>query len=194
MKRGTVVKVRCTGKGCRPARLKVEAKRRGTLQLAGKLAAIRLRKGTRLELRITRAGTVGGVVRFSGRKRGIPTRRDLCLPPGGKPGALAVRRRLRHPELRGAAFAGARDPRPVERPGDTPAPHGRRAEHHLGEAAADARAEVRVEQPAGERVEALDGERGGPVDLLADAELERHRAALGQCACRARRRRACASW
>ena len=86
VKRGTVVTVRCTGKGCKPARLKVEAKRRGTLQLAGKLAAIRLRKGTRLELRVTRPGTVGAVVRFSGRKRGIPTRRDLCLPPGGKPG------------------------------------------------------------------------------------------------------------
>jgi len=39
-----------------------------------------------LELRITRAGTVGAVIRFSGRKRGIPTRRDLCLPPGGEPG------------------------------------------------------------------------------------------------------------
>ena len=77
---------RAPGAGCKPAKLKLKATRRGTLQLAGELAAIRLRKGTRLELRITRAGTVGAVIRFSGRKRGIPTRRDLCLPPGGKPG------------------------------------------------------------------------------------------------------------
>lgn len=87
VKRGTRVTVRCKGKGCKPAKLKLKVRKRGgTLQLAHKLRAIRLRKGTRLELHITRLGTIGAAIRFTGRKRGIPGRRDLCLPPGGKPG------------------------------------------------------------------------------------------------------------
>ena len=62
-------------------------KRGRTLDLRKALKGTRLRKGTVLELRITRAGAVSSVVRFTGRRRGIPARRDLCLPPGGKPGA-----------------------------------------------------------------------------------------------------------
>jgi hypothetical protein len=86
VKRGTSVAVRCDGKGCAFKRRTVKAKGR-SLDLRRRLAGMRLRKGTVLELRITRADTLGSVVRFTGRARGIPGRRDLCLPPGGKPGA-----------------------------------------------------------------------------------------------------------
>jgi Ca2+-binding RTX toxin-like protein len=86
VKRRTAVAMRCQGKGCAFKRRTVKAKGR-TLDLRGALAGTRLRKGTVLELRITRAGTLGSVVRFTGRGRGIPSRRDLCVSPGGKPGA-----------------------------------------------------------------------------------------------------------
>jgi hypothetical protein len=79
------VALRCKGNGCAFTRRTVKPKGR-TLDLRRTLAGTRLRKGAVLELRITRAGTLGSVVRFTGRGRGIPSRRDLCLPPGGKPG------------------------------------------------------------------------------------------------------------
>jgi hypothetical protein len=87
VKAGTAVKMRCAGKGCAFKRRTVRAGKGRTLDLRKALKGTRLRKGAVLELRITRPGTVGSVIRFTGRRRGIPSRRDLCLPPGGKPGA-----------------------------------------------------------------------------------------------------------
>jgi hypothetical protein len=87
VKAGTAVRLRCDGKGCTFKKRKVRAPKQGrTLDLRRALKGTKLRKGTVLELRITRARTIGSVIRFSGRRRGIPARRDLCLPPGGKPG------------------------------------------------------------------------------------------------------------
>jgi Ca2+-binding RTX toxin-like protein len=88
VKSGARVRLRCKGKGCAFKQRTVRAPKRGrTLDLRKVLKRTRLRKGTVLELRITRDGSVGSVIRFTGRRRGIPARRDLCLPPGGKPGA-----------------------------------------------------------------------------------------------------------
>jgi hypothetical protein len=86
VKRGTVVQLRCKGKGCAFKRRTLTAAKQRTLQLQRVLKRVKLRKGTVLELWITRPQTTGSVVRFTGRWRGIPARRHFCLPPGGKPG------------------------------------------------------------------------------------------------------------
>ena len=80
------MRLRCDGKGCAFKRRTVRVGKGRTLDVRRSLNGTKLRKGTVLELRIA-PGTVGSVVRFTGRRRGIPARRDLCLPPGGRPGA-----------------------------------------------------------------------------------------------------------
>jgi Putative metal-binding motif len=85
---GATVTVSCTRSrlGCRfsskTASTKV-AKTLGFGKIVGKsLTRAKLRKGAKIEVRITSAGQIGTVTRFSFRKGKTPTKATLCLPPG----------------------------------------------------------------------------------------------------------------
>ena len=84
--RATRVELRCLGgtrRGC-PKRLRREraSVRSGRASFTRDLRRVRLRAGARLEVRLTRAGVIGKVVRFRIRARSLPLSSTLCLPPG----------------------------------------------------------------------------------------------------------------
>ena len=85
---GATVTVSCTSRrlGCRFSSKRVSTKVAKTLGL-GKivdrsLTKAKLRKGAKIEVRITSAGQIGTVIRFTIRKGMTPTKATLCLPPG----------------------------------------------------------------------------------------------------------------
>jgi streptogramin lyase len=77
------LEVRCRGRGCPFARRRV-ARRAGatSVSLTRLFARRRLRPGAVIELRITRPGAIGQVVRFTVRRGRAPRRTNLCLPVG----------------------------------------------------------------------------------------------------------------
>jgi Putative metal-binding motif len=93
---GATVTVSCATKalGCRFSSRTTSVKVARTLGL-GKiigraLTRAKLRKGAKIEVRVTSAGHVGTVARFTIRKGKTPTRTTLCVPPGAaKPTACA---------------------------------------------------------------------------------------------------------
>jgi hypothetical protein len=83
---GARVAIVCRGSSCplrRSARL-VAAKGRRTVQTVtfARLRNARLRAGTVLEVRVTRAGRIGKFVRFTFVRGRAPERSDRCLAPG----------------------------------------------------------------------------------------------------------------
>ena len=58
--------------------------RHGRASFTRKLRRVHLRAGARLEIRITRSGAIGKVLRFKIRKRSLPLSSTLCMPPGAK--------------------------------------------------------------------------------------------------------------
>jgi Ca2+-binding RTX toxin-like protein len=83
--RGARVELRCQGgtrRGC-PRKLRREraSVRRGRASFTRELRRVRLRAGARIEVRITRAGVIGKVVRLRIRARTLPLSDTLCLPP-----------------------------------------------------------------------------------------------------------------
>jgi Putative metal-binding motif len=85
---GATVTVSCTSRklGCRfsskTASTKV-AKTLGFGKIVGKsLTRAKLRKGAKIEVRVTSAGQIGTLTRFTFRKGRTPTKATLCLPPG----------------------------------------------------------------------------------------------------------------
>ena len=81
---GARVQLRCTGGGCGAV-----SRRTASVSAAGKADLLRLlgrsrrlRPGAVLEVRITAAGRIGKVTRFAIRRRALPRKRSLCLPPG----------------------------------------------------------------------------------------------------------------
>jgi hypothetical protein len=82
--RGTRIEVRCAGTGCpfRRARRRVTSRR--PVNLHGLFGDRALARGTRVEVRLTRAGRIGRVLRFRMRAPGTPVVDFLCLPPGGR--------------------------------------------------------------------------------------------------------------
>jgi hypothetical protein len=86
--RATRVELRCFGgtrRGC-PRKLRREraSVRRGRASFARDLRRVRLRAGARLEVRLTRTGVIGKVVRFRIRARSLPLSNTRCLPPGAR--------------------------------------------------------------------------------------------------------------
>ena len=77
-KRGAKLSVRCKGKGC-PFKRKSVKLRDGGANLTKRFKSKRLRPGAVVELRVTAAGTVGKVQRFTIRKRKEP-KRVTALP------------------------------------------------------------------------------------------------------------------
>lgn len=85
---GAIVTVSCTSRklGCRfsskTASTKI-AKTLGLGKIVGRsLTRAKLRKGAKIEVRITSARQIGTITRFTFRKGKTPTKATLCLPPG----------------------------------------------------------------------------------------------------------------
>lgn len=76
---GSRVRVRCRGAGC-PVRTYTASTATGRLRPFERA----LRAGTRLEIRVTKAGYVGKSTLIVIRRQAEPKRTDRCLPPGAK--------------------------------------------------------------------------------------------------------------
>jgi hypothetical protein len=76
------VSARCTGRPCGGRRYSRAAKRR-TVALAG-FVGRPLRRGTVLEIRVTKAGRTGAVKRLAIRRKGAPSLTTRCLPEGAR--------------------------------------------------------------------------------------------------------------
>jgi streptogramin lyase len=87
--KGSTVRISCTGRGCfKKAKTRKVTKDARRLSLSKLVRRYKLHPGARLEIRVTKPGTIGIVRRFTIRSRKrSPTRANLCLKPGDtKPG------------------------------------------------------------------------------------------------------------
>jgi hypothetical protein len=81
--RGTRIALRCAGGGCPFRKLTRRVTRSGrTIDLHRPFGNRGLRRGARVELRLTRAGRIGRVLRFRIGSPGVPSVDFLCQPPG----------------------------------------------------------------------------------------------------------------
>ena len=80
--KGAPIEVRCTGRGC-PSRTLTRTVRRANENLQSALGTRVLRRGARLDVRVTSASRIGRLLRFRFSKAGEPDVDFLCLPPGG---------------------------------------------------------------------------------------------------------------
>jgi Putative metal-binding motif len=81
--RGTRIELRCSGPGCPFRKVTRRVRRsRSTVNLHRPFGTRGLRRGTRVELRFTRAGRIGRVHRFRMAAPGVPSVEFLCRPPG----------------------------------------------------------------------------------------------------------------
>ena len=76
------IEVRCTGGGC-PSKTFKRTVRRSSENLHAALGSRVLRRGARVEVRVTSASRIGRLLRFRFTKAGEPDVDFLCLPPGG---------------------------------------------------------------------------------------------------------------
>ena len=78
---GVRIEVRCSGKGCPKRYTRNITKRTSSVSL---LKAVRraLRAGSTLEIRMTRSGYIGRVVRYPIKRGKLPVSSTLCLQPG----------------------------------------------------------------------------------------------------------------
>jgi hypothetical protein len=84
-RKGSTLKITCSGGGC-PFRSKTRriTRNRPKQVINRPLGGAKLRKGTKLELRLTKKNTVGFFVRFTMKQGAFPGKKELCLPPGKK--------------------------------------------------------------------------------------------------------------
>jgi hypothetical protein len=80
--RGATVEVRCIGGGC-PSRTFTRTVRSSSENLQSALGSRVIRRGARLEVRVTSPSRIGRMLRFRFGKAGQPDVDFLCLPPGG---------------------------------------------------------------------------------------------------------------
>jgi hypothetical protein len=81
--KGVRIEVRCSGGGCPFTRKRITPKTRATsVSLTSLFKRRTLRAGRTIEVRITRAGNTGRVVRFVTRATAAPKRSNLCLAVG----------------------------------------------------------------------------------------------------------------
>jgi hypothetical protein len=81
--RGTRIRMRCSGRGC-PFRTVRRTVRRRTVNLHRPFGNRALRRGTRIEVRFTRARRIGRVLRYRIGQPGVPDVEFLCRTPGGR--------------------------------------------------------------------------------------------------------------
>ena len=81
--KGTRIEMRCSGAGCPFRKVTRRVKRsRARVNLHRFLGNRGLRRGARVELRFTRAGQIGRVLRYRIGSPGVPKVDFLCQPPG----------------------------------------------------------------------------------------------------------------
>jgi hypothetical protein len=87
---GETVALSCKGRGCKKrVKAKLTIRRKiALLKLDKRVRGVRLRKGARIVVRVSRPGFVGKVVRFRIRLGDVPVKTERCQAPGQpKPGA-----------------------------------------------------------------------------------------------------------
>ncbi len=82
--RGTRIALRCTGRSCPFRTVTRRVRNRRPVNLHRAFGARRLNRGTKVEVRLTRAGRIGRLLRFKIGAPGTPSVDFLCLPPGGR--------------------------------------------------------------------------------------------------------------
>jgi hypothetical protein len=83
--KGTRIEMRCSGPGCPFRKVTRRVTRsRARVNLHRSLGRRGLRRGARVELRFTRAGRIGRVLRYRIGSPGVPKVDFLCQPPGQK--------------------------------------------------------------------------------------------------------------
>jgi hypothetical protein len=88
--KGAKAELRCKGKKCPLKRKTFRKRRKGTITLYKEIKAAKaldkkkrnFRPGQRVEVRVTKRGFIGKVVRYRIKKAKIPTGKNLCLPVG----------------------------------------------------------------------------------------------------------------
>jgi Putative metal-binding motif len=78
------VKVACRGGGC-PFHSKSVRRPHRTVHLASSFHNAHLRPGAKIELAVSRSGSIGKLERFTVRRSELPKFADLCVQPGSKP-------------------------------------------------------------------------------------------------------------
>ena len=84
-RKGSTLRITCRGGGC-PFRTRTRkiTRNRSKQVLERPLGRAKLRRGARLEIRLTKPRTIGFFVRFTIRRRQFPAKTERCLPPGAK--------------------------------------------------------------------------------------------------------------
>jgi hypothetical protein len=80
--KGATIEVRCSGRGC-PSKTSKRTVHGANENLHSVLGSRVLRRGARLEVRVTSASRIGRLVRFRFSRAGEPEVDFLCLQPGG---------------------------------------------------------------------------------------------------------------
>ena len=84
---GTTIRITCKGQRCPPNRTVKVKRAKAQVKLTKFVRKAKLKPGARLEVRVTKSGTIGKVRRITIRSLKLPRIQDLCLPPGArKPG------------------------------------------------------------------------------------------------------------
>ena len=83
--RGTRIELRCSGPGCAFKRVVRRVTRSGrSVDLHRSFGGRSLGRGAKVEVRLTRSGRIGRVLRFKMGAPGTPSVDFKCLPPGGR--------------------------------------------------------------------------------------------------------------
>ena len=82
--RGTRIDLRCSGSGCPFRRVRRTVKTGRPVNLHRHFGSRTLGRGARVEVRLSRAGRIGRVLRFKMGAPGTPSVDFKCLPPGGR--------------------------------------------------------------------------------------------------------------
>jgi Ca2+-binding RTX toxin-like protein len=84
-RKGSTLRITCRGGGCPfKSRTRKITRNRVKQVIVRPLGRAKLRRGAKLEVRLTKPRTIGFVVRFTTRVGVFPAKTELCLPPGKK--------------------------------------------------------------------------------------------------------------
>jgi hypothetical protein len=80
---GDTIRAACKGKGCKRKRMRVAVAKNGAgVSLTRLVKGAKLKPGARIEIRITRPGSLGRFRRFTIRSGKVPRQTRRCLVPG----------------------------------------------------------------------------------------------------------------
>ena len=84
-RKGSTLRISCSGGGC-PFKTRTRKIKRNRVRqvIERPLGKAELRRGAKVEVRLTKPRTIGFVVRFTIRQGVFPAKAELCLPPGKK--------------------------------------------------------------------------------------------------------------